>query len=459
MRVEARTESLWHRLVWPILWRLLLAEGVLITLCVIGWGAIWIASMPPALVWQAHTWLVLALLSGTGTIVAIFFVMLRQRLRHWEAAIDTPCDRLEHLLREVQKDLPFWLKPQRLLPVKTEPQGPLSRFETLLDGLETLLDRLGKRPRLEQMLSAASQPAFIVRHDTLVETNTAFEQLVGRTRSDLRGIGPHYLLRHDERDEDANIVRIHDAQGQWHVFRLVTLKDGEDYQLGVLEDVQEIRQRISQLTLSRDHAREESRLKSNYLELLQRELNPLVVELNELFARLDMADENLLVRERLADIAVLVANLVDTPESQSPTVEPEPKPVEYRILVVDDGPVNTMLAHNVLESQGLTVDTADNGRIALEKARQMHYDLVFMDIFMPDPDGIETSRLWRAREATGEQTRRSVLVALTASATDEDRRRFADVGMDDCIAKPYRPSELVDMIQRWLPQALQARST
>ncbi|GHC18721.1 response regulator [Aidingimonas halophila] len=459
MRVEARTESLWPRLVWPILWPLLLAEGVLITLCAVGWWAIWASSMPPALVWQAHTWLVLTLLSGTSVIVAVFLLLLRQRLRRWEASLDIPCDRLEQLLRDVQKELPSWLKPQRLLPVKREPQGPLARLETLLDALETLLDRLTQRPQLEQMLSTAQQPAFIVRHDNLVDTNTAFEQLVGRTRNELRGIGPHYLLRHDERDEEANVVRLHDAQGQWHTFRLVSLYDEQGHQLGVLEDVQEVRQRISQLALSRDHAREESRLKSSYLELLQRELDPLVGELNDIFAALDMPADHLPVRERLADIAVLVANLVDTPENQAPSLNPEPKPADYRVLIVDDGPVNTMLAHNVLQALGLTVDTAENGSIALEKSRQRHYDLVFMDIFMPDPDGIETSRLWRAREATGESAKRSVLVALTASATAEDRRRFAEVGMDDCIAKPYRPSELVDMIHRWLPNALQVRSS
>lgn len=81
------------------------------------------------------------------------------------------------------------------------------------------------------------------------------------------------------------------------------------------------------------------------------------------------------------------------------------------------------------------------------------YDLVFMDIFMPSPDGIETSRRWREREGSAGSDRRSVLVALTANASEIDREHFFAAGMDDYLAKPYRPQALIDMIHRWLPGA------
>ncbi len=69
------------------------------------------------------------------------------------------------------------------------------------------------------------------------------------------------------------------------------------------------------------------------------------------------------------------------------------------MLIVDDGPVNLMLAQQVLERQGLQVVTAASGSEALQRLGEMPVDLIFMDIFMADMDGVETCRLWREREA------------------------------------------------------------
>jgi CheY-like chemotaxis protein len=120
------------------------------------------------------------------------------------------------------------------------------------------------------------------------------------------------------------------------------------------------------------------------------------------------------------------------------------------VLIVDDGPVNLTLARQVLERQGLEVTTATSGEQALVRLEEHAFDLVLMDIFMPGMDGEETSRRWREREAGLASRRRSVLVALTANASEEDRRRFHEAGMDDFLAKPYRPQALVDMVRQWL---------
>nr|WP_267955358.1 response regulator [Halomonas ethanolica] len=126
-----------------------------------------------------------------------------------------------------------------------------------------------------------------------------------------------------------------------------------------------------------------------------------------------------------------------------------------RVLVVDDGPVNRMLASQLLEAQGLRVDSVASGPEALEQQQRLFYDLVLMDIFMPDMDGIEAARRWREQEALGPEAGRSILVALTANATDSDRQRFVEAGMDDYLAKPYGPRELIDMLRQWRPDAFQ----
>lgn len=122
-------------------------------------------------------------------------------------------------------------------------------------------------------------------------------------------------------------------------------------------------------------------------------------------------------------------------------------PVLGRILVVDDGPVNTMLASSVLEKSGYQVDVASSGAEALKLGQQQEYDLVLMDIFMPDMDGLEAAGHWR--QLSGKNAEIPV-IALTANAMELERERFLQQGMDDYLTKPYRPNELRELVQRWL---------
>ncbi|WP_158774550.1 response regulator [Cobetia sp. L2A1] len=130
------------------------------------------------------------------------------------------------------------------------------------------------------------------------------------------------------------------------------------------------------------------------------------------------------------------------------------KPTEIRILVVDDGPVNAMLARTVLGRQGLVVDTASNGEEALAARTQHFYALVFMDIFMPGMDGVSATQCWREQEAAVGSDRRSVIIALTANASETDRERFFAAGLDDYLGKPYRPQALIDKVRMWLPEVV-----
>lgn len=129
-------------------------------------------------------------------------------------------------------------------------------------------------------------------------------------------------------------------------------------------------------------------------------------------------------------------------------------PAEVRILVVDDGPVNAMLARTVLGRQGLTVDTVSSGEEALTARTQHFYALVFMDIFMPGMDGVSVTQYWREREVVAGSDRRSVIIALTANASETDRERFFSAGLDDYLGKPYRPQALIDKVHMWLPDVV-----
>lgn len=225
---------------------------------------------------------------------------------------------------------------------------------------------------------------------------------------------------------------------------------------GLEEDLAQRERRLDRLMAGRERAREESRLKSDYLTLLGRELQPLMARLDEVveqegYSASPEEGQRLVreLRERLGDLSVLLAGLSGGEVSAA---APRLRPA--RVLIVDDGPVNLMLARQVLERQGLEVVTATSGTEALACLARTPFDLVLMDIFMPDMDGMETSRRWREEEASRYPGRRCVLVALTANASDDDRRRFEAAGLDDYLAKPYRPQALVDRVRHWLPDAI-----
>ncbi|MDZ7853695.1 MAG: response regulator [Halomonas sp.] len=240
------------------------------------------------------------------------------------------------------------------------------------------------------------------------------------------------------------------------------LEESRAAERSLASDLQARRGQVERLEAGRARAREESRLKSDYLSHLQQSLGPLMNALSELLqseALRRCGDERdhvalLALRERLADAVVLLENLGDAAD----TLEASAPPLAAgrgRVLIVDDGPVNLTLARQVLERQGLDVETATSGEEALSRLEGGHFDLVLMDIFMPGMDGVETSRLWRDREVDMAHGQRSILVALTANAGDEDRYRFHQAGMDDYLAKPYRPQALADLVRRWLPAFLE----
>ena len=121
------------------------------------------------------------------------------------------------------------------------------------------------------------------------------------------------------------------------------------------------------------------------------------------------------------------------------------------VLVAEDNPVNQQVVRAVLESCGLTVRIAHNGREAVQAVQQASFDLIFMDCQMPELDGYMATRAIRAFELEAGGTRgRTPIVALTAHATQADRERCLNAGMDSYVSKPFTQAILLGEIERWL---------
>lgn len=118
-----------------------------------------------------------------------------------------------------------------------------------------------------------------------------------------------------------------------------------------------------------------------------------------------------------------------------------------RVLLAEDNKVNQMLAVALLRKRGYDVSVADNGREAVDLVRRAEFDVVLMDVQMPEVDGFEATAMIRAMES--ETSRRLPVIAVTAHAMEGDRKRCLDAGMDDYVSKPIDPDQLEAAIQRW----------
>ena len=132
-----------------------------------------------------------------------------------------------------------------------------------------------------------------------------------------------------------------------------------------------------------------------------------------------------------------------------PASERTAGPASPLVLVVEDSPVNRLVAVHVLERCGFRSHVVNDGREALGALSTQRYDAVLMDCQMPDIDGYEATRELRRREAG--RSRHTPVIAMTAHAMAGDREKCLAAGMDDYIAKPVRSQTLVEVLQRWIP--------
>ncbi|MBX3606092.1 MAG: response regulator [Piscinibacter sp.] len=140
------------------------------------------------------------------------------------------------------------------------------------------------------------------------------------------------------------------------------------------------------------------------------------------------------------------------PDSAAPAAAPAPadaRALSGDVLLVEDNPVNALVAQAMLERAGLRVEAVGDGAAALDRALRRRYDLVLMDCQMPGMDGFEATRRIRAAErAAGAAP--MVIVALTANALEGDRERSLAAGMDEHLAKPYDEPALRALLQKLL---------
>jgi CheY-like chemotaxis protein len=116
-----------------------------------------------------------------------------------------------------------------------------------------------------------------------------------------------------------------------------------------------------------------------------------------------------------------------------------------RILLAEDNVVNQKLALRILQQMGYRADLASNGIEAVDSVRRQTYDVVLMDVQMPEMDGLEASRRICASAAPAARPR---IVAMTANAMQGDREMCLEAGMDDYITKPIRVERLVEALER-----------
>ncbi len=159
---------------------------------------------------------------------------------------------------------------------------------------------------------------------------------------------------------------------------------------------------------------------------------------------------------RDAVIAKAVAGNEDQktePDSERPAAAPKQKASNsgastsgsgVRILLAEDNAINALLTRTLLEAEGCVVEVVEDGQLAVEAMKNAHYDMIFMDMRMPNMDGLEATRKIRAMD---HRSKGLPIVALTANAFDDDRNACFDSGMNDFMTKPVSAEELSEMVK------------
>lgn len=138
-----------------------------------------------------------------------------------------------------------------------------------------------------------------------------------------------------------------------------------------------------------------------------------------------------------------------------PTVAPATGAPGLRILLAEDNAINQMLATALLEKAGHRVDAVVNGAEAVDAVAAAAYDMVLMDVRMPEVDGLEATR--RIRALSGARSDLPI-IAMTANALAEERDACLAAGMNDHIAKPIDEDDLMRAVGRWQPSEMMAAS-
>jgi signal transduction histidine kinase len=128
--------------------------------------------------------------------------------------------------------------------------------------------------------------------------------------------------------------------------------------------------------------------------------------------------------------------------------------INAHILLAEDNPINRQVIEAILEDIGCTFDSVENGEEVLDMISKKRYDIIFMDCQMPIMDGYETSRKIREKEQKKllgySEIPRIPIIAITAHALSEDKEKCLASGMDDYLSKPFKMSQVIDILKKWL---------
>jgi CheY-like chemotaxis protein len=149
---------------------------------------------------------------------------------------------------------------------------------------------------------------------------------------------------------------------------------------------------------------------------------------------------------------VLGKRVAQTPVHRKGIEKDMAKRHPLRILLAEDNVVNQKVALKILDRMGYRADVASNGSEAVEAVERQTYDVVLMDVQMPEMDGVEATA--RIREQRGENRPR--IIALTANALEGDKEKYLGVGMDDYLSKPIKIEELARALARSRPMGGEA---
>jgi CheY-like chemotaxis protein len=141
-------------------------------------------------------------------------------------------------------------------------------------------------------------------------------------------------------------------------------------------------------------------------------------------------------------LAVASADNVEIIQARQESVLPN-QPIE--ILLAEDNKMNQLIAKKIFSKIGYDIDIAENGKIAVEMAVKKHYDLIFMDMQMPEMDGLEAAIF--IIDNLGKNA--PPIIAMTANVLSEDEYKCKQAGMKDFISKPFTIERLENVIRRW----------
>ena len=168
---------------------------------------------------------------------------------------------------------------------------------------------------------------------------------------------------------------------------------------------------------------------------------------------LPIEDDNAVLGNNWRDAVIakaVGAEIVDDereePNANQAQTDPGEEGAPVRILLAEDNAINALLTRTLLEAEGHVVDTVEDGLLAVEAMKTSTYDLILMDMRMPNMDGLESTRKIRAMSNVPKAL---PIIALTANAFDDDRNACFDSGMNDFMTKPVSAEELSEMVKTW----------